>query len=98
MADRDKQDRHWHPETRACRAATSNCRRNTNDSLTKGIATDATDSHLRHKASAWQATPLGMTIGCSVTLLAEGTGRSLTQLYRIRWVRQPDATRSRRIE
>src|SRR5206468_6309143 len=58
MEGRDRQDRHSHPGTRACRAAIPNCRRNTNDSLTKGIVRDS-------------STPLGMTIGCSVTLLAE---------------------------
>src|SRR5207247_7849197 len=58
MADRDRQDRHSHRRTRACRGAIPNCRRNTNDSLTEGIVSDS-------------STPLGMTIGCSVTLLAE---------------------------
>src|SRR6266480_3491300 len=62
-------NRHSHPGTRACRAAPPNCRENTNDSLTKGIVRDS--SHLRRKATSWQATPLGMTNGCSVTLLAE---------------------------
>ena len=33
MADRDKQDRHSHPGTRACRAAISDCRRNRAGSL-----------------------------------------------------------------
>jgi hypothetical protein len=31
-------------------------------------------------------------------IVAEIEAGSLAQLYRIRWVRQPDATRSRRIE
>src|SRR6266480_6165749 len=64
MADRDRQDRHLHPGTRACRAATRGYRRSRVGSLKRNH--ERCFDFTQHDTSL-----LGMTIGCSVTLLAE---------------------------